>query len=147
MRIGELSPQEGSKPRKFRVGRGLGSGLGKTSGRGQKGQNSRSGGGVRPGFEGNQMPMIRQLPKRGFTNIFAKEYSIVNLEDLNKLEENTIVTAELLKEKKIIGKIEKDGLKVLSRGNLEKPMTIKANKFSKSAVEKITKAGGTIEVL
>lgn len=147
MRIDELSPKAGSRTKKVRVGRGLGSGIGKTSGKGQKGQNSRSGGGVRPGFEGNQMPLIRILPKRGFTNTFKKQYSIVNVSELNKLPENSVVTAELLKEKRIISKIEKDGLKILSRGEVEKPFVVKANKFSKSAEEKIIKAGGTIERL
>lgn len=147
MRIGQLSPEEGSRTKKVRVGRGIGSGIGKTSGKGQKGQNSRSGGGVRPGFEGNQMPLMRILPKRGFTNKFKKQYTIVNVEDLNKLPENTVVTAELLKEKGIIRKIENDGVKLLSRGNLEKPLEIKVTKVSKAAEEKIIKAGGTIERL
>ena len=147
MRLGELSPQEGSRTKKVRIGRGIGSGIGKTSGRGQKGQNARSGGGVRPGFEGNQMPLIRILPKRGFKNYTRKEYSIVNIEDLNKLPENSVVTSETLKKAGIISKIEKDGLKILSKGNLQKPMLIKANKFSRAAVEKIKEAGGTFEVL
>lgn len=147
MRIGELSPNEGARTKKVRVGRGLGSGIGKTSGKGQKGQNSRSGGGVRPGFEGNQMPLARILPKRGFTSINKKRYSICNVGDLNKLEENTVVDAELLKSVGIISKIEKDGLKILSNGEITIPLTVKTNKISESAREKIEKAGGKIEVL
>lgn len=147
MRIGELSPNEGSRTKKVRVGRGLGSGVGKTSGKGQKGQNSRSGGGVRPGFEGNQMPLTRLLPKRGFKNINKKQFAVCNVEDLNIFDENTIVDAELLKKNKVIGKIEKDGLKVLGRGELTVPLTIKVNKISESAREKIEKAGGKVEVL
>ena len=147
MRIGELSPNEGARTKKVRVGRGLGSGIGKTSGKGQKGQNSRSGGGVRPGFEGNQMPLARILPKRGFTSVNKKRYSICNVEDLNKLEENTVVDAELLKSVGIISKIEKDGLKILSNGEINIPLTVKTNKISESAKEKIEKAGGKVEVL
>lgn len=147
MRIGELSPNEGARTKKVRVGRGLGSGIGKTSGKGQKGQNSRSGGGVRPGFEGNQMPLARILPKRGFTSVNKKRYSICNVEDLNKLEENTVVDAELLKSVGIISKIEKDGLKILSNGEINIPLTVKTNKISESAREKIEKAGGKVEVL
>lgn len=147
MRIGELSPSEGARTKKVRVGRGLGSGIGKTSGKGQKGQNSRSGGGVRPGFEGNQMPLTRILPKRGFTSINKKQYAICNVGDLNGFEENTVVDAELLKQVGIIGKIEKDGLKVLSNGEIDKPLTVRTNKISESAREKIEKAGGKVEVL
>lgn len=147
MRIGELSPNEGARIKKVRVGRGLGSGIGKTSGKGQKGQNSRSGGGVRPGFEGNQMPLTRLLPKRGFNNINKKEYSICNVGDLNIFKENTIVDAELLKKTRVIGKIEKDGLKILGRGEIAIPLTVRANKISESAKEKIEKAGGKVEVL
>lgn len=147
MRIGELSPSEGARTKKVRVGRGLGSGIGKTSGKGQKGQNSRSGGGVRPGFEGNQMPLTRILPKRGFTNINKKQYAICNVEDLNIFEKDTVVDAELLKSVGIIGKIEKDGLKILSRGEITIPLTVRTNKISESAKEKIEKAGGKIEVL
>ena len=150
MRIGELSPSEGARTKKVRVGRGLGSGIGKTSGKGQKGQNSRSGGGVRPGFEGNQMPLARILPKRGFNNIGKKVYSICNIRDLNRLEgieKDTVVDAELLKEHNIIGKIEKDGLKILGIGEIEMPINIKVNKISATAKEKIEKAGGKVEVL
>ncbi len=147
MDIQSLSPQTGAKSKKIRVGRGTGSGLGKTSGRGQKGQNSRSGGGVRPGFEGGQMPLDRRLPKRGFTNIFAKKYAIVNVGDLNKLEAGTVVDERFLFENRIIGKIEKDGVKVLGSGDIDKAITVKANKFSATAQEKIEKAGGKVEVL
>ena len=128
--------------------RGIGSGLGKTSGKGTKGQNSRSGGGVRPGFEGGQMPLIRKLPRRGFNNKnFDKVYNVINVEDLNTFEENTVVTVELLKEKNIISKVAPYGLKVLGNGKLEKKLTVKASKFSETAIQKITKAGGQAEVL
>ncbi len=147
MDIQSLSPQRGAKSKKVRVGRGTGSGLGKTSGRGQKGQNSRSGGGVRPGFEGGQMPLDRRLPKRGFTNIFAKKYAIVNVGDLDFVEAGTVVDEKFLYENRIIGKIEKDGVKVLGNGDLTKAITVKANKFSATALEKIEKAGGKVEVL
>lgn len=129
-----------------RVGRGPGSGNGKTSGRGQKGQNSRSGGGVRLGFEGGQTPLARRLPKRGFTNFNRKEYAIVNVETLNRFEEGTTVNVALLLEKGIIKK-ELSGLKVLGNGELTKKLTVEAVKFSKSAKEAIEKAGGTAEVI
>ncbi|MBE5746159.1 MAG: 50S ribosomal protein L15 [Clostridiales bacterium] len=147
MRINELSPAENSKVASKRLGRGIGSGLGKTSGKGHKGQNARSGGGVRPGFEGGQMPITRRLPQRGFNNQFKKVFSVVNVEDLNRLEDNTVVTVEVLKQMNIISKIEPAGLKVLGCGNLSKALQVKAAKFSKSAVEKIEKAGGSVEVL
>ena len=147
MRIGELSPSEGARTKKVRVGRGLGSGIGKTSGKGQKGQNSRSGGGVRPGFEGNQMPLARILPKRGFNNINRKIYAVCNVGDLDRFEANTIIDAELLKENGIIGKIEKDGLKILSMGEVKVALTVKTNKISAAAKEKIERAGGKVEVL
>lgn len=147
MKINELSPAAGEKTRRKRLGRGIGSGIGKTSGKGHKGQNARSGGGVRPGFEGGQTPLIRRLPKRGFNNLFKKEFALVNLTDLDKFDENTVITAELLKQKKVIGKIEANGLKVLGNGNITKPLTVKANKFSESAINKIKAAGGSIEVL
>lgn len=147
MRIDELSPAENSKREARRVGRGIGSGLGKTSGKGHKGQNARSGGGVRPGFEGGQMPLTRRLPQRGFVNQFKKVFSVVNVEQLNALEDNTVVTQEVLKEKGIISKVEPFGLKVLGNGELTKALQVKATKFSKSAIEKIEKAGGSIEVL
>ncbi|MCI7802126.1 MAG: 50S ribosomal protein L15 [Floccifex porci] len=129
-----------------RVGRGPGSGNGKTSGRGQKGQNSRSGGGVRLGFEGGQTPLARRLPKRGFTNFNRKEYAIVNVETLNRFEEGTTVNVALLLEKGIIKK-ELSGLKVLGNGELTKKLTVEAVKFSKSAKEAIEKAGGKAEVI
>ncbi|MBQ9791431.1 MAG: 50S ribosomal protein L15 [Clostridia bacterium] len=148
MKLHELAPAPNSTPKAKRLGRGIGSGLGKTSGKGTKGQNSRSGGGVRPGFEGGQMPLIRRLPKRGFNNtLFDKEYNVVNVEDLNVFDNDTVVTVELLKEKNIINKIAPYGLKVLGNGNIEKSLTVKANKFSETAVQKITKAGGKVEVL
>lgn len=147
MKLHELKPAEGAKRKIKRIGRGTGSGMGKTSTRGQKGQWSRSGGGVRPGFEGGQMPLARRLPKRGFTNHFAKVYSIVNVEKLEALDNGTEVTAELLKEKGIISKVQKDGLKVLGRGELTKKLTVKASKVSATAKEMIEKAGGTVEVI
>jgi large subunit ribosomal protein L15 len=148
MKLHELAPAPNSTPKAKRLGRGIGSGLGKTSGKGTKGQNSRSGGGVRLGFEGGQMPLIRRLPKRGFNNTkFDKEYNVVNVEDLNVFDNDTVVTVELLKEKNIINKIAPYGLKVLGNGNIEKSLTVKARKFSETAVQKITKAGGKVEVL
>ena len=147
MKLHELEKNIGATQKRKIVGRGRGSGLGKTSGKGHKGQNARSGGGVRPGFEGGQMPITRRLPQRGFNNQFKKVFSVVNVEDLNALEDNTVVTQEVLKEKNIISKIEPYGLKVLGNGNLNKALQVKAAKFSKSAIEKIEKAGGSIEVL
>ena len=146
MRINELKPAEGSVSKTKRLGRGIGSGLGKTSGKGHKGQNARSGGGVRPGFEGGQMPLIRQLPKIGFTNNFRKVYTTINVGALEVLEDGTNVTIELLKSKNIISKIEPYGLKVLGNGNLTKKLNVQAAKFTDGAVKKITAAGGTIEV-
>ena len=149
MKLHNLRPAEGGgvKPKK-RVGRGIGSGLGKTSGRGHKGQNARSGGGVRPGFEGGQMPLFRRLPKRGFTNIFAKEWAEVNVEALNDFEQGTVVTPELLIEKGIVKKQKaKDGVRVLGNGDIKVALTVKANHFSKSAAEKIEAAGGKAEVI
>lgn len=145
MKTHELAPAKGATTRAKRLGRGIGSGVGKTSGKGHKGQNARSGGGVRPGFEGGQMPLTRRLPKRGFTSIFAKEYAIINVRDLNALEDGTVVTAELLREKGVIRKIY-DGLKVLGNGTLTKKLTVIATKCSASAKEKIEAAGGTVEV-
>ena len=147
MKLHELRPAKGAVRDTKRRGRGTGTGLGKTGGRGANGQNARSGGGVRPGFEGGQMPIIRRLPKRGFTNIFKKQFNIINIEDLNAFENGTIVTAELLVEAGMIKKFEKNGVKILGDGNLEKSLTIKANKFTKSAVEKIEAAGGKVEVI
>ena len=147
MNLNELSPAAGSKKEAFRFGRGHGSGNGKTSGKGHKGQNARSGGGVRPGFEGGQMPLYRRLPKRGFTNIFAKTYTEINVSDLNKFEDGATVTAETLKEAGIIKKVN-DGIKVLGNGELTaKNLEVKAAKFTKSAEEKIAGAGGKAEVI
>ncbi len=148
MKLHQLSPAPNSQVSARRVGRGLGSGLGKTSGRGTKGQNSRSGGGVRLGFEGGQMPLVRRLPRRGFSNaLFKKEYNVINVSDLENFKANTVVTVELLQEKGIINKIAPYGLKVLGNGNLTKALTVKANKFSESAIQKINEAGGKAEVL
>ena len=146
MRLDELKPSEGSRFESKRVGRGIGSGTGKTSGKGHKGQNARSGGGVRPGFEGGQMPLYRRLPKRGFTNIFAKKYVTVNVEVLERFENGTEVTAEVLKEAGIISKT-LDGVKFLGRGELTKSLTVKVAGFTTSAKEKIEKAGGKAEVI
>lgn len=146
MKLHELKPATGSRHTRTRVGRGTGSGHGKTSGRGHKGQKSRSGGGVRPGFEGGQMPLYRRIPKRGFTNIFKKEIANVNLDVLNSFENGTVVTPELLVETGII-KSFKEGLKVLGNGELEKSLTVRAHGFSKAAAEKIEKAGGKAEVI
>lgn len=146
MRLHDLYPAEGANKKSKRVGRGIGSGHGKTSTRGHKGQNARSGGGVRPGFEGGQMPLYRRIPKRGFNNIFKKEISVVNVEDLNVFEENTKVTPELLIEKGIIKKV-KDGVKVLGNGDLKVKVDVQANAFSKSAQEKIEALGGKAEVI
>ena len=146
MRLDELQPAEGSKFVAKRKGRGPGTGNGKTAGKGHKGQNARSGGGVRPGFEGGQMPIYRRLPKRGFTNIFAKQYVTVNVEVLDKFEKGAEVTAELLKEMGIISKV-KDGIKILGRGEITKPLTVKAAKFTESAASKIEAAGGKAEVI
>ena len=146
MKLHEIRPAEGSTRAPKRVGRGIGSGTGKTSTRGHKGQWSRSGGGVRPGFEGGQMPLTRRLPKRGFTNIFAKQYAVVNVSDLNNLEDGFVVTAESLKELGMIKKIG-EGLKVLGNGELTKKLTVKAVKFTQSAQEKINAAGGSAEVI
>ncbi len=148
MKLHQIAPAPNSTPKAKRLGRGIGSGLGKTSGKGTKGQNSRSGGGVRPGFEGGQMPLIRRLPRRGFNNKnFEAEYNVINVDRLNNFDENTVVTVELLREKNIISKIAPYGLKVLGNGKLDKKLTVKASKFSESAVQKITKAGGKAEVL
>jgi len=146
MKLHELQPAEGSTKARKRVGRGTGSGLGKTSAKGHKGQKARSGS-KKNGFEGGQMPLARRLPKRGFTNVFAKEYTVINISDLERLENDTVVTAELLKAERIISKIEKDGLKVLGRGELTKKLTVKAAKFTESAKQAIEAAGGTAEVI
>ena len=146
MRLEELKPAEGSKHRAKIVGRGIGSGTGKTSGKGHKGQNARSGGGVRPGFEGGQMPLYRRLPKRGFKNIFAKQYVSINVEELNKFDDGAEVTAEALMDKGIISKA-LDGVKILGRGEVTKQVNVKVAKYSASAKEKIEKAGGKAEVM
>ncbi len=146
MKLNELKPVAGAKHHKKRLGRGIGSGIGKTSGRGAKGQNARSGGGVRPGYEGGQTPLFKRLPKRGFTNINTHVYAIVNLEDINALfEAGSVVDLEALKKVGLVKK-EYEGVKVLGNGELDKALTVKAAKFSKSAEEKISKAGGTVEV-
>ena len=145
MKLNELKPQEGSTKKRKRVGRG--GKYSKTAGAGEKGQNARSGGGVRPGFEGGQLPLFRRLPKRGFTNAkFKTTYATINLSDLNKFEEGTEITPELLKDMGIL-KNQLDGVKVLGNGTLEKKLTVKANQFSKKAKEEIEKLGGKAEVI
>ena len=144
--LNELKPVPGARHSRKRIGRGTGSGHGKTAGKGNKGQNARSGGGVRPGFEGGQIPLFQRLPKRGFKNINRKEYAIVNLCDLNVFDNGTVVTPDLLIDAKIIKEI-KSGVKILGCGTLEKKLTIKAHKFSASASEEIKRAGGTAEVI
>ncbi|HYK90082.1 MAG TPA: 50S ribosomal protein L15 [Acidobacteriota bacterium] len=146
MALNKLRPARGSNRKSKRIGRGMGSGHGKTATRGYKGQLSRSGTRMRAGFEGGQMPLHRRLPKRGFTNIFRKEYSLVNLEQLSSFEAGTQVEPQVLVEKGIVKNL-RDGLKVLGNGELKKAIKVRAHKFSKSAVEKIEKAGGTIEVI
>lgn len=146
MKLHELKPAEGSRKERNRVGRGVATGNGKTSGRGHKGQKARSGGGVKPGFEGGQLPLFRRLPKRGFTNINRKEYAIVNLDQLNKFEDGTEVTPALLVESGVV-KNEKSGIKILGNGSLDKKLTVKAHKFSASAAEAIDAKGGAHEVI
>ena len=146
MKIHELAPAYGATTTSKRVGRGIGSGLGKTAGKGHKGQKARTGGKIRRGFEGGQTPLYRRLPKRGFKNHFAKEYAVVNLSDLEKFENGTTVNAELLLSEGIIKK-ELDGVKVLGNGTLTKKLTVVAAKFSKTAEEKIQAAGGKTEVM
>lgn len=146
MKIHELTPAPDSNKAVKRVGRGHGSGNGKTAGKGHKGQNARSGGGVRIGFEGGQMPLVRRIPKRGFNNIFATKYAIVNVSDLNKFTDGTVVDTELLVAAGLVKKVN-DGVKVLGNGDLTAKVTVKAAKFSKSAIEKIEKAGGKAEVM
>ncbi len=144
MKLHELSPAEGSAKAAWRKGRGVGSGNGKTAGKGHKGQNARSGGGVRPGFEGGQLPLYRKLPKRGFHNKFATVYAVVNVEALNQFEDGAVVDLDALLAKKIVRKAN-DGLKVLGNGELTKKLTVKANVFSATAKEKIEAAGGKTE--
>lgn len=148
MYIQNLSPAPNSKPKSVRRGRGIGSGLGKTSGAGHKGQNARSGGGVRAGFEGGQLPLVRRLPIRGFNNYnFDKVYATVNVGDLDDFEAGTVITQELLYTNRVIGKIQPYGLKVLGNGELTKPLVIQAKKFTQSAITKIENAGGKAEVI
>ena len=146
MKLHELSPAAGSTRPNFRKGRGAGSGNGKTAGKGHKGQNARSGGGVRPGFEGGQLPLYRKLPKRGFTNHFAKQYAIVNVETLDRYESGAVIDIDTLINDKVI-KNRFDGLKVLANGEITKAITVKAAVFSASAKEKIEAAGGKAEVV
>ncbi|MBQ8541740.1 MAG: 50S ribosomal protein L15 [Clostridia bacterium] len=146
MKLYELTPAPGSKKEAFRKGRGHGSGNGKTAGRGHKGQNARSGGGVRPGFEGGQMPLYRRLPKRGFTNKFAKDYVAINVSALEKFENGAVVDAMALKEAGVISKV-LDGVVIMGRGEITKSLTVKAVRFTESAKEKIEKAGGKAEVI
>ncbi|AJA49712.1 50S ribosomal protein L15 [Clostridium pasteurianum DSM 525 = ATCC 6013] len=146
MKLHELKPAAGSRKAPKRIGRGTGSGLGRNAGKGEKGQKARSGGGVRPGFEGGQMPLYRRLPKRGFTNIFAKDIVSINVDRLNVFDDGTEVTIEKLLEKGVIGKVN-DGVKILGNGEITKKLTVKVNKFSKAAAEKIEAAGGKVEVV
>jgi large subunit ribosomal protein L15 len=146
MDLSNLSPAPGSVKNRKRIGRGAGSGLGKTAGKGHKGQNARSGGGVKPGFEGGQMPLQRRLPKRGFTPLKKKVYSLVNLKDLETFEAGTTVDPEMLMRAGLVKKVN-DGIKILGDGDLSKDLTVKAHKFSSAAAEKITAAGGKTEVL
>ena len=146
MKLHELRAAEGSTKKGKRKGRGTATGQGKTAGRGMNGQNSRSGGGTRLGFEGGQMPLYRRIPKRGFTNIWRKEYTILNVDDLNVFEAGTVVTPELIIEKGLAKQVI-DGIKILGEGNLEKSVTVQAHKFSKTAIEKIEQAGGKAEVI
>ncbi len=144
--LNELKPVEGARKSRKRIGRGPGSGTGKTSGKGNKGQKARSGGGVRPGFEGGQLPFFQRLPKRGFKNFNRKEYAIVNLKDLNQFNDGDVVTPEVLVAANLVKEV-KSGIKILANGELEKKLTVKANLFSKAAEAAITKAGGTVEVI
>jgi len=146
MKLHELSPVPGSNKKSFRKGRGEGSGNGKTAGKGHKGQNARSGGGVRPGFEGGQMPLQRRLPKRGFHNIFATKYATVNVTDLNKFEDGAVVDAKAIVEAGLIKKT-LDGVKILGNGELQKKLTVQVKAFSASAKQKIEAAGGKAEVI
>ncbi|MCP4667683.1 MAG: 50S ribosomal protein L15 [Deltaproteobacteria bacterium] len=146
MKIHELSPAKGSRKKRKRVGRGTGSGHGKTSCRGHKGQKSRSGAGPRPGFEGGQMPLQRRLPKRGFTNIFRKRYSIINVKDLDQFEPNASVDTKALKEAGLVNK-ERDGIKLLGAGEISRPIVLRVHQVSKTAREKIEAAGGKVEII
>ena len=146
MKLNELAPAPGARKGRKRVGRGVGSGWGKTAGRGSKGQNSRSGGGVRPGYEGGQMPIHRRLPKRGFKNIFKKIYAIVNIRDLTKFESGSVVDESALIRAGLV-KGKRDGVKLLGHGEINMPLTVKIHMISRSARGKIESAGGTVEVL
>jgi large subunit ribosomal protein L15 len=146
MELHNLKPAAGARKKPTRKGQGTGSGLGKTAGRGHKGQKARSGGGVRPGFEGGQKPLIQRVPKRGFTNIFARELVEVNVSALNKFDNGTVITPALLKENGVIKSV-KDGVKILGKGDLEKSLTVQVQAFSKAAADKITAAGGKAEVI
>lgn len=146
MRVHDLSPAPGSRKKRKRVGRGPGSGHGKTACRGHKGQRSRSGGGVRPGFEGGQMPLQRRLPKRGFTNLFKKQYALINLRDLDRFEPNSTLDIHALKNAGLV-KRGKDGVKVLGHGDISVPLVVKVNRVTKPAREKIEAAGGSVELV
>ena len=146
MKLHELRAVKGATRAPKRKGRGTATGQGTTAGRGMNGQKSRSGGGVRPGFEGGQMPLYRRIPKRGFTNIWGDEFTVLNVSDLNRFDAGTVVTPQLLKETGMTKQV-KDGIKILGNGNLEKSLTVQAHKFSKTAVEKIESAGGKAEVI
>jgi len=146
MKLHEVSAPAGARKKSKRVGRGPGSGLGKTSGRGHKGQNSRSGGGRTVGFEGGQMPLKRRLPKRGFTNIFKKTFALINVQDLERFEENTVIDPAMMLEVGLINKVY-DGVKVLGKGTLTKPLTVRTHRISGQAREKIEKAGGKAEII
>lgn len=146
MKLHELSPAEGAVKANFRKGRGTGSGNGKTAGKGHKGQNARSGGGVKPGFEGGQLPLYRRLPKRGFHNKFGKTYVVVNVDSLNKFEDNAVVDAEAMLAAGIVSKV-CDGIKILGNGEITKKLTVKAKVFSETAKGKIEAAGGKTEVI
>jgi large subunit ribosomal protein L15 len=145
MRLNDLAPAPGARKSRKRIGRGVGSGWGKTAGRGSKGQNSRSGGGVRPGYEGGQMPIHRRLPKRGFTNIFKKTYAVINIRDLAKMESGSIVDEAVLVRAGLV-KGRRDGVKLLGQGEIDIPLTVKIDRVSQSARQKIESAGGTVEV-
>jgi large subunit ribosomal protein L15 len=145
MRLNDLAPSPGARKSRKRIGRGVGSGWGKTAGRGSKGQNSRSGGGVRPGYEGGQMPIHRRLPKRGFTNIFKKTYAVINIRDLAKMESGSVVDEAVLVRAGLV-KGRRDGVKLLGQGEIDIPLTVKIDLVSQSARQKIESAGGTVEV-
>jgi large subunit ribosomal protein L15 len=146
MKLNELAPEKGARKVRKRLGRGVASGSGKTAGRGTKGHNSRSGGGVRPGFEGGQMPIHRRLPKRGFTNIFKKTWAVINIKDLNRFDKDELIDeAALVRVGLVKGK--RDGIKLLGQGEIDFPVTVKVNHLSKTAQQKIESAGGTVEVI